>query len=285
MFKRIFDTIKSIFEVQDNVKARTKCLKDSIDDRDLLKLTTSKPLQEENFSLSSYAPPITNQQDTGACVGFALSTALYILIKRMLKLSNREHMSIAPLSATWIYYFARQIEGKGLKDEGVSLRNGMKALKDNGATLSSVMSNSYRVDKHPSDSILASKVFKISAYYRIPYSVNIVEELKTILSTEQLPITLGVKLFRKQIYNAKWNGGYLNYNQQDIDKDESLGGHAICMTGYKTDKNGELWFECINSWGLYGNTKGYLYLPASVFSSDNYHNYIVDIWTFSKRYF
>lgn len=284
MFKASIDFIKNIFKSP--YESNLKCLKDKEDARDLIKLTIPASTTSLNFSLSRFMPPITDQGNKGACVGFASATALFILLKRMLFITNRTNLKLPPLSPMWIYYFARQIDGLGLEDKGTSIRSGLKALKEYGAPLLKNMPYSYDVRKAPNDKILSSKVFKISGYYRILRSPDIINEVKTILSVEHLPIVIGLRLFKNQLEYAKYNKGYLNYPDNINEVDDYIGGHAVCLTGYKYDDKGDLWFECINSWGMYGNTDGFLYFPAKILVENNFNlDPIMDMWTFTKRYF
>lgn len=282
----IFKHIKNLFvsSYEDNLK----CKKDVEDKRDFIKTTCcSSPAKTAlSFSLSNYAPKLADQKNTGACVGYATATALYILLKRMLHATNRDNVKLPEISPTWIYYFARQTEDLGLEDNGTSIRSGLKSLKEYGAPLVTSMPSNYSVCRAPTEKILSSKVFKISAYYRILKTPNVIEEIKTILSVEKLPILIGLRLFKSQLFKAKYNKGYLYYPNDINIIDDYIGGHALCLVGYKYDDNGELWFECINSWGYYGNTNGFFYFPAKILVDNSYIlDPIIDMWTFNKRYF
>ena len=106
-----------------------------------------------------------------------------------------------------------------------------------------------------------------------------VQLVKDVLSIEQLPILIGLTLYREQQAEA-YKTGFLKpvSNKNNV---SCIGGHAVCITGYK-EIDGKVWLEFINSWGQDWGDYGYGYFPIE-WIYDPF--YVIDIWTCSKKYF
>ena len=258
------------------------CFKDTEDDRDYKKeFPTKVGSAHSTFSLRKYiAGGILNQKSTSACTGYAGAYALSILINRQIELSAKDqNYKFSHVSPTYIYYNARLSEGFSTKtDEGSTIRSIMKALKNPGAVDISVMGTDYSTTKEPPKNINDLPKYTITSYFRIEKNENTIELMQRVLDTELLPIVCGVMLYEEQTDNAYYNGGILDYS--NIKNDTKVGGHAICLTGYKYI-NGKLYFELCNSWGTLWGNNGFGYIPADMVTSDD----MLDIWTFDKRYF
>lgn len=295
----LFSHICSIFKKSksDYNPKYVGCNKDALDTRDHIKVCS--PVYSDSlksilgFSLKKYAPKVRNQKDTSACGGFSAAAAVYILRNKMLKMmyGENEETPKVTFSPLYIYYNARFEDsiyeddeyGKlnfPLYDTGTNIRDVMKALKKYGVIAENVMPfNSYTVKENPPiKNIDISKNFKIKEYLRIKPDNTAEETCKNVLAVEHLPIIIGLNLFKENIYDLE-KTGYLN--PVDKNKSEKTGGHAVCVTGFKTI-NGKTWFEFINSWGESSGDHGYGYFPAE-FLSDKF--YTLDIWTFDKSYF
>lgn len=294
-FKMSFDNKDRIF--------KTGLRKDTPDDRDRLKVA-SVNLEElkasagqdqlpKDFSLRIYAPDTGsfNQYSTSACGGFSSSALVYIVVKRMQALADKEGM-VKSFSPLWIYWNARMYDSFGnvsaaiqqLPDSGTTLRSVMKALAHPGA----IEESQYPFGRNlptesPDAKARSASTFKINEYLRVPLNkgeetINLVKE---ILAIEKLPIELGVILYNEQMTNAKWNG-YLK-PVLDFNKANCIGGHAICITGYITDKRtGKCYLEFINSWGKEWGEKGYGYFPIEWLNDSRY---VMDAWTLNLEYF
>ena len=279
MFKRF----KSLFiKNKPSLILKSGLIPDKEDTRDHIKKMTLKVgASTKCFSLRKYIPGgILNQKSTGACTGYAAAQAMNILINRMLELMNKsENVKFISLSPTWIYYNARKYDNFSTsEDEGATLRSVVKALKSPGAVHMDAMNTSYSVTKEPPVGIEKLPMYKIAEYARIISDKDVIENMQRTLDTEHLPILCGVKLYQNAVDDSYYNGGVIKYNNYKNDK--YIGGHALCLIGYKTIDN-ELYFECVNSWGsIYGDA-GFCYLPASIFSTSN----VFDIWTFDRKYF
>lgn len=292
--------LTALFKSKSGSSKLLGCKPDLPDDRDHIKLgsaiyqTTVDSVKD--FSLKKYAPPVQNQKNTSACGGFAASAAVFILRNKMLNMvqpgnSDKDVTGNFLLSPLYIYYNARFVDflfddkfyGKvssPLPDCGVTLRSLMKALKKYGVVPEIVMPfYKFTPDSNPPEAIDPAKNFKIKEYLRISMEADPEEICKNVLVAEHLPIIAGLYLYKEQMDNLDYYG-YLE-PCKDIKDAELIGGHAVCITGFK-QKNGQTYFEFLNSWGTSTGDFGYGYFPAS-FLSDK--NYVMDLWTFDKSYF
>ena len=277
---------------------KTGLIKDPEDNRDFIK--TSISLKEKGqeavdvqnnvakeFSLRKYAPPtkLFNQRSTSACGGFSGSAFVYIIIRRMEELSGNAINSVCGLlSPLWIYWHARKYDrfGSEKRDDGTTLRSVMKALKEPGVLFDKYFSFSKNTPlMEPGPGLLDIPRFKIEDYCRINMCEGdkTIYEVKDILCNEQLPIEAGILLYEEQMTNFRWNG-YLK--PVDLRTAHCIGGHAVCITGYKMDNKGQCWVEFINSWGESFGDAGYGYFPVEWL---NDRNYVMDLWTVDKGYF
>ena len=261
-----------------NIKAG--CKQDLPDVRDFKKqLPTITCAHPKMFSLRKYIPGgILNQRQTSACTGYAGAYAMSILINRQMELTQKTY-KFKHVSPTYIYYNARKCEGFDTKvDDGSSLRSIMKALLDPGAIDISEMNESYNVTKEPPAITKTLPKYNISSYSRIEQNDKTIEIMQRTLDIEHLPIVCGIMLYEDLMYKAYYNGGIFDYT--DITDDKCVGGHAVCICGYKTI-NDKLYFEIVNSWGGLQGENGFNYLPAETVLTDN----VFDIWTLNKKYF
>lgn len=270
------------------------CKPDKPDNRDHIKLCASVYNDTisgiNEFSLRKYAPPVQNQKDTSACTGFAGAASVFILLKKMAEHSKSGDEAFL-LSPLYIYYNARFIDfmfkdqfyGKTtspLPDQGATLRSLMQGLKKYGVIPESYMPfYKFNPSSNPPSDITADLNFKIHEYLRIDPNNDPVTVCKNVLVSEHLPIIAGIYLYDEQMDYFDYYG-YLT-PCEDIESAELIGGHAICITGFRQHK-GETYFEFINSWGTSTGDFGYGYLPAS-FLADSH--YVMDMWTFDKSYF
>lgn len=279
----MFKWIKSLFiKNKPSLALKSGLIPDKEDSRDHIKnLPLKVGATTKCFSLRKYIPGgILNQRSTGACTGYAAAQAMNILVNRMLELMNKtENVKFISLSPIWLYYNARKYDNCPVnRDDGASLRSVIKSLKNPGAVHMDAMNQDYSVTTPPPEGIEKLPMYKIAEYARIFSDENTIELMQRTLDTEHLPILCGVKLYQDSVDDSYYNGGIIKYD--NVMNDTFIGGHALCVIGYKLIDN-VLYFECVNSWGsLYGDS-GFCYLPAFVFNSD----YVFDIWTFDRKYF
>lgn len=265
------------------------CIKDTYDERDHIKKIDLNSIPKkvaldnnDSFTLRDLAPEVTNQGSTSACGGFAAANAMYILMNKMTRKMGID-MKQYTISPSYIYWNARTGGDYSAKpsDSGCQLRDVMKALKNEGVVPDSIMPFSkYAAKKAPPVELIdETKNFKIKEYLRIPYGKDAFNTIKNVLSVEQLPIIIGLILYKEQMGEAEYSG-YLDPLKDPFSASQ-VGGHAVCITGY-FKKGEEYYLEFLNSWGKSFGDNGYCYFPAS-FLTEPY--YVMDSWTVDKGYF
>lgn len=271
------------------------CIKDPEDLRDIIKSVPRASIVEadksSDFSLKEFLHEVRNQGNTGSCTGFATAYALYILASRLLYgdsvfsenvVTPSGDKVLPPFSPLWNYYNARCFDNWQDKDDGATIRSAMRSLADCGGIQEGRFPfNKYTpLSKPPrfGDEVVK---YKIRLYNRVLiYADNnyMVQTLKAILSEEKLPVVAGIRLY-KDSYNK--DGIFNPLSDSQRSDGNYLGGHAICITGYKMIDD-QLYFEFVNSWGKSWGTEGFGYINSSMI---NDMNYITDLWTFDKEYF
>ena len=95
-----------------------------------------------------------------------------------------------------------------------------------------------------------------------PFAINSYYECNSRKEVQQAIMNTGAVLIGIQVYDCFYTpdkNGHINY---DPNKDyRSDGGHALAVYGWKTDKNGKLWWLVKNSWGEGYGIKGSCWLP------------------------
>lgn len=297
-FKAIVRNIKNFFvlkrhkftplRINKHLIIQNGLFKDDYDERDLIKpkVKLSKDDLQLNItqtSLKTYAPKCSefNQAATSACGGFAASAFMHILMNKMQHLS-KSSVESPYFSPLWVYWNARLNDGFGSEkiDEGTTLRSVMKSLKSPGV----IDEKEWKFGWHfpteePSKKAKSANKITLQDYLRIPMKEESMQIVKDVLSIEQIPILVGLTLYREQQAEA-YKTGFLKpvANKNNI---SCIGGHAVCVTGYK-EIDGQVWLEFINSWGQDWGDYGYGYFPIE-WIYDSF--YVIDIWTCSKKYF
>ena len=284
MFKFIKNIFNALFNANkvsiDNLKFGL--IPDKKDDRDYIKKLPLKiGVSPKTFSLRKYVPGgILNQKNTNACTGYAAANAMNILINRMLELTSKEsNYKFKKVSPLWLYYYARKYDfSLTTKDEGGTLRAVVQAMKDPGAVVIDSMDENYSPTQEPPNNLYNLPKYKISSYLRIEKNKDTIETIQRCLDIEHLPVLCGIKLYEYSVMDAYLNGGILKYNDRTMNR--CLGGHALCIIGYRQIDN-EIYFEVVNCWGSLSGDSGFYYFPAKICETED----LVDLWTIDKKYF
>ena len=194
----------------------------------------------------------------GSVVGLALATALEFQIAKATGEDRR-------ISARYIYYAARKIEGWLKFDSGAHIRDGIAALRKDGAVEEEVWP--YRAGEFgraPPRSVAKAKRFRIAAAKK----VNNLNDVKRALKANG-PIVAGIAVFESMMSTSAAKTGYVHLPKQ---KESTLGGHAIVIVGYDDTTR---YVKFVNSWGTGWGEHGFGYLPY-----DYIERYMDDAWTF-----
>ena len=232
------------FSIMENVKLRNK-------------LPTS-------YSLSKYLPAVLEQGNLGSCTGCALSS----VIKTLLNIYNLKKIN-KNLSPLFLYYCERDELGTINIDSGSSISAGITCLQNIG--ICNEIFHPYNISKfknRPSAKAYKNALtYKINEVIKVPYDLD---TIKSILLTR--PIVIGINVYPSFLYDTNVDiTGNIPY--PNLDKEESLGGHAMYLFGYNESNNT---FQVRNSWGIDWGNKGSGTIPVKYITNDSLN---LEMWT------
>ena len=230
--------------------------KDVFDSRDYkVKTVLFEQSIPESYSLKNFVKQVKNQGSIGSCGAHAYTTALEVLF------SMRN--DAVELSELFHYYVTREIEGTVLLDDGMELRNGAKALAEQGVCFET--QHAYHpllFDVEPTNlARITAQWLTIKEYRR----VNSFEEIKQSIA-QGLPVVIGVRVDNK--FFADKTGDIKRLS------DTLLGGHAVCAVGYDKDR-----IEIVNSWSQSWGNSGFAWLNKTFVDKA-----LIDAWVVIPRW-
>ena len=221
-----------------------------------------------SVDLRTYASPIDDQGQLGSCTGNAIAGAIDLIDKKTQNKTLR-------VSRLFIYYQERLLEGTITQDAGAYIRDGIKACYTYGAPQESLWP--YTVNKFavkPSTASYADALNrKVTGYQRCA-DFNAV---KAAVAAGN-PVIVGFNVyasFEQGAWQLANGSGLMPY--PNVNKEQLLGGHAVCIVGYNDNLSGGR-FICRNSWGTSWADKGYFYMPYQVIQNTSMSS---DFWTIS----
>jgi C1A family cysteine protease len=248
------------------------CIKDTPDNRDF-KFKTAKFFSSEKQNiipesdLRKYQSPIRNQEEIGACTGFAIAALrAFLEVRESWDYAENKTWTICKLFRTaqakfatgrtiysprFIYYEERIMEGSYPSDDGAMIRTGMKVLNTKGAALEKDCKY-YKEDFNDQPSPKAYRVAKDHQVFQYHRLTNLVDECRIALSNKHMVV--GGILVHDSFMNIKKDG----IISMPGSRDRNMGGHAITLVGHNDDKE---YFILRNSWGTTWGDAGYGYLP------------------------
>ena len=201
---------------------------------------------------------IKDMGQEGSSVGQALATALEVKLAK----NNIEKQ----ISARFIYYAARKIEGTSSTDSGAQIQDGFNVLLKEGAVEESVWPYvAGKFAEPPPPTVAKAERFRIAAYRK----VRTLPEMKRDL-VDGPPLVAGITIFQEMLEAEAARTGIVPMPAKGS---QILGGHAVVIVGYD-DKTQLLKFA--NSWGAGWGDKGFGYLPYGYITDDR-----VDAWVFT----
>lgn len=204
--------------------------------------------------LRAYCSPVGDQGKTNACSGWAIAKGLdeYLEI--------RSGQSLTSLSAEFLYYMERQMEGDTVEDGGVSdIGDGFKVLRDDGAAPESAWpdDDAHLFSAPTPDVLQAAQPFEVHQIAGVGTDLG---SIKATLARGQ-GVVLAIALY-PSVQQALQTGMIPMPAQGEA----QLGGHAIFCCGYD-DQRQVLILK--NSWGTDKGDRGYFYLPYAYVTSTN----------------
>ena len=186
-------------------------------------------------------PPVYDQGGVGSCVHNALAGAVETL-------RNHQGLPECRPDRMELYYRTRVAEGTVAVDSGSLIADGVSALRSGYRKESRYVSNwgpDWIADPGPNP-VDAPRVVNAD-----PLAINS-GEIQFSLACG-FPVVVGLKI--TQAWEAL-AGDYIPFPGGD-----SIGGHAVCLVGYRQDDNG-LIFRVRNSWSEAWGDRGYAWMPS-----------------------
>jgi C1A family cysteine protease len=229
------------------------------DIRDYIYRSDSTEVLRESVDLREWDTIVESQGNLGSCGSNALTNAYELSV-------NREYPEyFTHLSRLFIYYNTRVEYGTIEEDDGIFLRDGLKAITNFGVCSEELWP--YNIDNfnvEPTDECYENaKKRKILQYQKLISTYYITEVLNN-----NKPVVFGMQIY----------ASFMELNDRistvsfPSHKEESLGGHAMCMVGYDLKKR---LFLAKNSFGSGWGDNGYCWIPFDYIRQEGY-----DIWTF-----
>ena len=236
--------------------------KDPYNSKDLFYKAQNTSIQNK-VDLRKWCSPIEDQLHLGSCVAQAIVGAFELVLNKNYPAQFKD------LSRLFVYYNARLIEGNADSDDGVYVRDGIKAIHKWG--ICSEDNWPYLTDKFATvpnaQSYIDAKTRLVERYHRI----TSIEDIISNINAEN-PVVTGMEVF------GDFDSMGINADsiiQMPYSEDESQGGHAIAIVGYDND---EKYFICRNSYGEQWGDAGYFYMPY-----DYAELYVMDAWAFDIK--
>jgi C1A family cysteine protease len=271
----MFNFVKKLFKKPAAANGQLGGLVSPHDDRDHIKVfvrdintqqVAGASDAPESFTLEKRMGKILNQGTTNSCTGHAATYFMNILLSKTLG-SNKDY-SINPY---FNYYYARKESGLLDQDGGAYIRSTLNALRRYGIWCCNMTTPFQQV---PSD-YCKEQSFKLKAYESISqYSNTLIDDLKYVLSIEQLPLMLCVNIIERNIdsYYGTMKGDTMGV---------SSGWHAMCAIGYETRSDG-VYFKVANSWSSRWGDNGFAWIHEDYFKTKSL---ISEIWCPTKEYY
>lgn len=226
-----------------------------------------------------YKASILDQGVIGSCVANALVTCNEILHGIHKKAYQRG-------SRLFIYFNARlpivwssedqefhpgipnEENRSKLVDKGTHGRDALRVMQKLGVPRETTwVYNRDKVNAIPDDKSYAeAKNYRIRKYYNIPTGSEVtISIMESILATN-IPLYFSMRVYSK-FNNSQITNKPLEQQtyQGSLIEDKLVGGHAMCIVGYNSEKK---YFIVQNSWGDWFGDKGYLRLDYNVFLKD-----------------
>lgn len=196
--------------------------------------------------LCEYVDHVYNQEKLGSCTANAVCSAYMIDL-------HKQKLKIFDPSRLFLYYNTRKAEGKQNKDDGASLRDTVKALKNQGVCPEKDWP--YIVSKFatkPSDQCYQGAKDNIVSKYERIENPHDKDQLRACLKAEY-PFVFVFKVF-ESLNDIPLSG----IMEMPAIGEEPQGMHAVVAVGYDDKKNA---VKVLNSWGTHWGNNGYFYMP------------------------
>ncbi len=210
-----------------------------------------------SYDLTSFMPPIRNQDPQYGCVGFCLATLKSF--HERLEYGYNYNGDDKIMSPSFIY---NQNKDAGSCQKGTNLKKALNFLKTDGVCTEA----EFPFDKNnctnlPNNTIKASAVKnKIREWvqFKIQNNPNVLTEMKNAISQMQ-PIIAGITIDKEFEKDPLFTWGTFIWKENNT---SIIGGHCILLVGYDDAKNA---FKLLNSWGKNWKDDGYCWVDYNWF--------------------
>ncbi|HEY9720478.1 MAG TPA: C1 family peptidase [Oscillatoriaceae cyanobacterium] len=191
-----------------------------------------------------FCSPVADQGQLGSCTAFAMGKGLREYLE------NKNGEQAVPVSALFLYYEERKLEGSVDQDSGASMKDGMTVLNQTGVAADELWP--YDISKFtqipPKAAYADAPNHKIKGFQE----VSGVDDAKTAIANGD-PVAIGMV-----VYESFENIGSNGVMPMPKKGESILGGHALLLVGYNDAKKQ---FIVRNSWSSGWGDHGYFYMP------------------------
>jgi C1A family cysteine protease len=240
---------------------------DTPDMRDFMLAVAPAKTLPATLSLRKTMPPVYDQGQLGSCTANSVGAVV-----EFNELKEKEPDAATP-SRLFIYYNERAMEGTVSQDSGAEIRDGIKSVAQLGVppeTMWPYVITQF-AKKPPAAAYKAAKKHEAIRYARVAQDAL---ALQNVLASG-FPISFGFTVYSSFESAAVAKNGIVPMPQS---AETVLGGHAVVAIGYKP-LQGQLYFECRNSWGPSWGDKGYFWMPSAYITSASLAS---DFWTIEQ---
>lgn len=217
---------------------------------------------KEKVDLRSMASAIESQSDLGSCTAQAIVGAYELLLRRDYP------EQFVELSRLFLYYNAREEEQSVNVDEGVYIRDALKALDHYGVCEERLWPYNTQKFKErpPNECYQNAKKYRVKKYYRLVSRSDILDAL-----SNNHPVVAGLVLYSNFDLITE-SSPVLSV---PLDSDKELGVHAVLFVGYDLEKELVL---VRNSFGPSWGQQGHFWVPFAYLDRD-----LTDAWVFDIK--
>lgn len=233
---------------------------DRSDWRDLPYNFARVPLRD-NVDLRQWASAVEEQYNIGSCTSQAIIGAYELLIRKNFP------EKYVDLSRLFVYYNGREIENIITEDAGIYVRDGLKAIRNNGICAESLWPYDAKLfSTRPSEECYAdARSRNIKNYRRLSSLDDILDAVNA-----DCPVVFSMEVFG-DFRRLEMHPGDCILKMPESDE-IPVGGHAMLVVGYDLDKKLLL---VRNSFGKDWCMDGYCWIPFNYARS-----HFIDRWIF-----